>query len=79
MKLEPISMVLAVLLSASWEPLVMLADVDSSRLASQSFWIEVGAAALHGAATGALAVVALVASAYGIELRRRSARGGKEG
>ncbi|GIV82466.1 MAG: hypothetical protein KatS3mg051_2149 [Anaerolineae bacterium] len=72
MRVTPLTIILLIVLSGAIGPLTELADMPDGALTSTDWWVRIGEQAVRGLATGALSAVAVVASAYGIEIRGRT-------
>lgn len=72
MRVTPLSIGLLIVLSGLLGPLSSLSEMPAGAISDASWWRGIGEQAVRGLATGALSAVAVVASAYGIELRNRA-------
>lgn len=71
MKVTPVSIVILILLSGIIGPLSTMAEMPGGALTDSAWWTVIGEQAIRGIASGGLAAVAVIASAYGIEVRNR--------
>jgi len=71
MKVTPLTVVLLIVLSGLIGPLTSLADMPAGALTDADWWTSIGEQAVRGLATGAVSAIAVVASAYGIEIRNQ--------
>lgn len=80
MRITPLTIALLIVLTGAIGPLTSLADMPDGALTDGSWWRAIGEQAVRGLATGGVSAIAVVASAYGIEVRaaRKAERGAGE-
>lgn len=72
MRVTPLTIILLIVLSGALGPLTTLSEMPAGALTDAEWWRGIGEQAVRGLAGGALAAVAVIASAYGIEVRSRT-------
>jgi hypothetical protein len=75
MRVTPLTVVMLIVLSGLIGPLTSLADMPAGALTDADWWTSIGEQAVRGLATGAVSAIAVVASAYGIEVRAQRRAG----
>ncbi|MCX7618275.1 hypothetical protein [Tepidiforma sp.] len=78
MRVTPLTIGLLIVLSGLLGPLASLSELPAGALTDGGWWVGIGEQAIRGLASGGLAAVAVIASAYGIEVRSRVRSGAGE-
>lgn len=73
LRFSPATVAVIIILSALFGPAQEIASLPDGALLDESWWMRIGEEALRGLASGVLASISVIAAAYGVELRARSA------